>query len=97
MDALPVRMSVYHLHAWYLHSSEIGSSRIEGTNACETLYGEWESNLDPLEKQLVLLITESSLQPPTSFSPVPCHSHLGEQGCSKIFPNWYLPENVGIA
>ena len=45
----------------------VGSPGTEVTGGCELPCGCWESNLHSLEEQLVLLIAESSLQPPNKF------------------------------
>ena len=43
-----------------------GSSGTGVTDGCESPCGSWESNLDPLEEQLVLLTVVFSLQDPPS-------------------------------
>jgi hypothetical protein len=58
-------MSVDHLHAWCLRRREenIKSSRTGVADGSEVPYGFWETNLDPLKGQLVLLISKPSLLP----------------------------------
>ena len=60
----PTRMCVYHLHAVPLKVRR--NIRLPGAvvmNACELSQGCSELILDPLQEQLVLLPTESFLQP----------------------------------
>jgi hypothetical protein len=65
MNVLPACISVHHKYPWYLGSPGEGivSPGIVVIDGCESLHGCWQSNLDPLEEKLVLLITESSSQP----------------------------------
>lgn len=61
MFCLPACLSVHHRHVWGLQREEKGirSHRTEVRGSCETLYGNWDSNLCPVLPGL--LITEQSL------------------------------------
>lgn len=69
-EGLPECMYVYrmYVHHMYVRNPWISKEgiRYDGTGvaeSCELLCGFWESNLDLLEAQLVILTTEPSLQP----------------------------------
>lgn len=57
-------MYVFHVHAWYLRQqaevTEFSETRV--TDGCELPYRKWESNLSPMEDQLVFLTTEPTIQ-----------------------------------
>jgi hypothetical protein len=65
MGILLACMFVCHICAWCLKRLEEGikSPGTGVTDDCEPSCGYWESNLGPLEEQLVPLTTELSLQP----------------------------------
>lgn len=58
-------MSLYHMCASCLQRAEevIRSLGIRGIDSCEVTCVFWELNSDSLEKQLLFLTTEPSLQP----------------------------------
>ena len=60
---------MHHVCVLCLRRSEggIGFRRIGIIDGCEPPCGCWELNLGPLQKQHVLLTTDSSLQPHISF------------------------------
>jgi hypothetical protein len=57
----------HHTHAWHLQRLEVGigssGTGITGSGRMPCRY--WKLNLDPLQKQPVLLTTKPSLQPST--------------------------------
>lgn len=63
MCVLSAHTPVYHMDVWYQWRSEEGIVSCKTGDVCGTPYGCWEWNLDPLQRQSVLLTADSSQQP----------------------------------
>jgi hypothetical protein len=64
-DVLPAHVTMYHVHSecqWGWEEG-VGSPDTGATDGCEPTHGCWESNLDPMEEQSILITTESHLVP----------------------------------